>query len=611
MNPVTLNHEVTSRPANGRLRRILPALLVAVVAVGIAFGGYVLLKAKTRPERLLVALRTVAMDGRVGAWWVGDGKASARLCDEVSKHLSRLGLVPVESGSPDVVKLLPPTTDDAALLRAAESLDAGFVLTGDWVVTRSLPVSGSPYTDFNFELRFYLLDAETGERVEMPGYPLPGWAMSESQDKALLDSAEYVGTRLFSPVAYALANHARLSPYDKQAGQVPTSRAALAAKLEPLFEQARRRDTAVKNLAQRQREALDEWNMQDLSPKAREQVGRFQDEEYFLGSTPEGIVLFEKPRSLEMLAGEYGWVLVEGQERLALADEAGLNRKPLFSAYNFFSYPGVSADGKYAAAVVDNHSWSKSLYRVDLSTGAADELLTSRNDYYSTPRLSPDGSRIAYWFRTCYDCADSLRIVDVATRIETELIPTGFSFASMPSFSPDGRTLYLALRASPGSASFLIAIDAASGRRTPLEGDWTPCEARSDGFYDAQLSADGVWLWTLESCDGTRYVGRWNLSKAAYTRVLAGEFDDLRVHPSGSRVATRVFGWEETRDDARHDSEVAVVDAETKQLHLLTINSVDDHVMGWSRDGATLYFHESGPGSVDEEHCNRIFRVKP
>lgn len=604
-----LEHD--SQAAPRKLPKVVPLLLASVVVAGVALGGYVLLKGETRPERLLIALRTVKLDGTVGAWWALDGKTSARLSDEVSKLITRLGIVPVESGAPDVVKHLPSTTDDAALLEAARSLDAGFVLTGDWVVTRSLPVAGSPYTDFSYELRFYLLDTETGQRIDMPGYPLPGWTMSESEEKALLDSAEAVAKRVFSPLAYALAGHARLSAYDKRSGQVPTSRAALAAKLEPLFEQAVRRDTAEKNLADRRKEALDEWNMQDLSPKAKEPVGQFQDEEYFLGTTPEGLVLFEKPRSLELLAGEYGWVLVEGQERLALADTSGGNRKPLFSAYNFFSYPGVSADGKFAAVVVDNHSWSKSLYRVDLSSGAGEELLTSRNDYYSTPRLSPDGSRIAYWFRTCYDCADSLRIVEVATKAEKELIPSGFAFASMPSFSPDGRTLYLALRASPGGASFLISIDAASGQRTPLEGDWTPCEGRSDGFYDAQLTSDGTWLWTLEACEGKRHIGRWNVRTGAYSRLLAGEFDDLRVHPSGNKVATRVVGWEETRDDALYDAEVAVVDGDAKSLQLLTINSTEDYVMGWSRDGSALFIHESGRGSVDDEHCNRIYKVTP
>ncbi len=598
------------RMASAR-RKVLVPLLLVLGACLVVVGGYFVLRGESKPEKLLIAIRTISLDGTVGQWWGVQGKPSARLSDEVAKLAGRLGLSPVESGAPEVAAEMSEVTDSASLVDAARSLGAGFTLTGEWVFTDSKPVSGSAYTDFSYELRFYLLDTESGERVELPQYPLYGWITSEDEEKAFLDTAEFVARRVYSPLAGALATHPRLASYNKEAQQVPTTRAALATKLEPLFELAKRRVTATKNFEDKVKTSKDEWDRQDLAPKVKTPVGQFQAEEYFLGTTANGLILFEKPRSLEILADEYGWVYVEGQERVVLADADGTNRKPIFGAYNFFSYPGVTPDGDWAAVVVDNHSWSKSLYLLDLANGGSKELLTSRNDYYSTPRLSPDGKRIAYWFRTCYECADSLNMVDVVTGKETELVPTGFSYASMPSWSPDGKRLFMALRSSRGGVGFLLEIDAASGQRKPLEGDWAACDGYAAGFSEVVTASDGRTLWTLETCGDEEHIGIWDLTSGKYERLLAGEFDGLRVAPDGRRAAVRVWRWEEERDDYRSDSEVGVVDAKTKSLQLLTINGVDDHVMGWSPDGVSVYIHEAGTGVVNDEWCNRIYRVEP
>ena len=304
------------RAATGRMttkKKAIWSAVAAVLAAAVLVGGYFILHKETKADRILVAVRTVDSDGVPGAWWGDKGKVSARLADLMGKHLTELGLTPVESGNPDVLSLLSDVKDDEDLLDAARSLGAGFTLAGDWVNTGTRKVTGSPYSDYAYELRLRLVDNDSGEEVALPGFPLTGAITGETLEEALLNSVEFVAKRVASILGATLAECPRLAAFDKETKQISMTRAALAAKLVPLFTAQRFRKSALGRYEVAWKEHRDEWERQDLAPLPKTPLGKFEDEEYFLGALANNLVLFDKPRTLETLAGDSGWVYVEAR----------------------------------------------------------------------------------------------------------------------------------------------------------------------------------------------------------------------------------------------------------------------------------------------------------
>ncbi len=164
----------------------------------------------------------------------------------------------------------------------------------------------------------------------------------------------------------------------------------------------------------------------------------------------------------------------------------------------------VAADPDWAVAVRHRNGFS-SLVRVDLRTGEERQLTEPAVDtVYDRPRISPDGTRIAF----ARHRAGSWRLVvrDLASpenTAETELAPPSDGTIATPAWSPDGRTLYAVV----GDRGFidLWSFSVDDPARPPLRLTRTQGAALSpaptpDGqalFY-LSLESDGLDLRRLE-----------------------------------------------------------------------------------------------------------------
>ena len=106
--------------------------------------------------------------------------------------------------------------------------------------------------------------------------------------------------------------------------------------------------------------------------------------------------------------------------------------------------PDPSPDGTWAVAVRDRFGLSQ-LVTVDLASGETRELTAPSLDrIYDRPRLSPDGSRVAFGLHA--GGAWKLAVLGLgpgrAAGAESELAAPPGGAASSPAWSPDGRTLY-------------------------------------------------------------------------------------------------------------------------------------------------------------------------
>lgn len=105
-----------------------------------------------------------------------------------------------------------------------------------------------------------------------------------------------------------------------------------------------------------------------------------------------------------------------------------------------------SADGTWAVALRQRHGFSQ-IVRVDLLTGAVAPITEpSVEEIYDAPRLSRDGSRLAFLRHTVEGWR--LRVRDLASGAERELpLPEvgGPSTPSAPAWSADGTTIFASL----------------------------------------------------------------------------------------------------------------------------------------------------------------------
>ncbi|RJL34340.1 amidohydrolase family protein [Bailinhaonella thermotolerans] len=137
----------------------------------------------------------------------------------------------------------------------------------------------------------------------------------------------------------------------------------------------------------------------------------------------------------------------------------GVPRKVVDDGY-FASDPDFTPDGR-SLVYVSDRAGTANLWRLDLATGES-ERLTDAPDAQLTPRVSPDGTKIAY-----QDEAGAVWVLDTASRTTAQVLPALYQ-PGRPSWSPDGRRLALAAlrpysRRTGAGHNQILTVDLAGG----------------------------------------------------------------------------------------------------------------------------------------------------
>jgi pimeloyl-ACP methyl ester carboxylesterase len=171
----------------------------------------------------------------------------------------------------------------------------------------------------------------------------------------------------------------------------------------------------------------------------------------------------------------------------------------------------VGADGRTAVAtweVVEGRASARStLVAIDLATGARRTLLSSQEQEYEQPRVSPDGTRVAMqvYDRSTPDDPGAYRLGiaplgrpgeggdtgDGRPTVEVTLVAPGWDrWPGRPTWTPDGTAL-LVTADSDGRAP-VFRVEVATGEVTQLTGD-------DAAYSDVCVSPDGDHAYALRS----------------------------------------------------------------------------------------------------------------
>ncbi|GIF15788.1 prolyl oligopeptidase family serine peptidase [Actinoplanes teichomyceticus] len=196
------------------------------------------------------------------------------------------------------------------------------------------------------------------------------------------------------------------------------------------------------------------------------------------------------PAATRLLAGD----LADGDAALPLRDLTGHAGLALHDVCTW----DVTPDGRTAVAqwqvVGPGGAQRQTLVAVDVASGERRTLADDADHDYQAPRISPDGTRVAFVAvrrSTATDPGDAwLATVPVAGGRVRALTGAWDRLPGAPRWTPDGSALVTA--ADDRGRAPLWRVDAASGAVTRLTPD--------DGAYtDWQVAPDGRWVYALRS----------------------------------------------------------------------------------------------------------------
>lgn len=649
----------------GRSKAALPVFLVLGLTLAAAVAWYFFLRAPDlQPNKVLVAVQTQDMDGEVGIWWGARARPSARFVDQLNKEFEKSGLEFVDPASPEVLDALKAVaTDDASLQAAAASMGAAYTLAGTLELVGMQTLEPGTLSDYTAIVALRVLPSDPAETaVALTGSRERFHAVAEDGEKALLQMAAELPRVLFSPISHAFIQMPSLARLDVDPAQLATADLALAGKVERLFHAGK---LWANQLTMRQEEEARERTAEEETERglSRERVGELLDEEYFVGPTHDSrIVVMTEPHYLQLLPGQGAYDLSRGHEQLQLVNPDTKERTTLLEVYNIFSYPDVSEDGKTVAAVLDRRQYSKALVTVSVETGELKELAVEPDEYFSSPEISANGKRVAVWHRERRRAPSELLVFDVAGGEPTVVWPADSEQSlSVPSWTPDENSLYFSVTPS-GELASIWRVDVASPEPKAVlgpaadgvpsgsdeaepdddsddiganegddeagggdEGDdaagddgegeddmpAAPAEASRQGFDRPTVSPDGTKLAVFEYGGAGRYIGLFDIASGSYERIWEGRAQWLRWSPDGTRIAFESWRTDFPDDPRDRDTEVVVLDVAKRSIVPVTVNAEDDSVMGWSRDGKRVFFHQGSRDPDGDRWTNRIYWATP
>ncbi len=333
-----------------------------------------------------------------------------------------------------------------------------------------------------------------------------------------------------------------------------------------------------------------------------------------------------------------------------LIHAAAADTKPPFDAMDVFdlewaSDPRVSPDGDSIVYVRRSNDIMKDRTRSNLwlvtTDGSTHRPLYSGLNTYTSPRWSPDGSKLAFVSNDTGKRQIHVRWMDTG---ETALVTQIQESPSSLSWSPDGKWLAFTMnvkakketiakaRKKPKGAEwakppititttryqydgrgivepayrhiFIVPADGGTARQL-TSGDynhsgrlsWSPDSTRI--FFSAYRSDD----WELVSDEADIYAVSVTSGELEQITDLPGAERSPQVSPNGQMVA---FSREERRPLAFTPDRIAVMDIDGSNIRLLTEEwdgDANNHM--WTDDSRSLYF------SYDERGIRKVGRVQP
>jgi hypothetical protein len=108
-----------------------------------------------------------------------------------------------------------------------------------------------------------------------------------------------------------------------------------------------------------------------------------------------------------------------------------------------------------------------------------------------------------------------------------------------------------------------------------------------------------------------RWVGRFDLQTKDYLRLAALDGQRLKASPTADRVAVQVRGFTLEDDPRPGDDEILVLGPTPQDVRAITLDSEDDELLDWSRDGTSVFALQRGqdPGARDRPVV-RVYRYE-
>ncbi|MCA9527513.1 MAG: PD40 domain-containing protein [Myxococcales bacterium] len=590
-------------------------LAIALLVVLLGGGGWFAWKAMTTtdPFRVLVAIDFE------GQWFEGS-KPAARLVDDLNSQLEGLGFDVVRGGDPAVLAVLEDNAGD--LLAAARKLKASYLIGGRVAVERvQHEVADGGYTEVRANAGIELQHVDDATPAKMA---IQSWSGARDPERALMLLADGVFARkIGAAVVPALVDHPTLAPKlrgdgaDKKAMDAKTT--AKLRKAEA-YVQARGQalSTAAKAYAAFRLRRLED----EKGPRPVSYHGTTAEEDGLIGTGPDGFLvktadeeLYVNPESSQMRR-------LEAMEGLVWKrpDDQGTVVRPLWTGYNIYSYPGVTADGGVAALVEDLFGWAKTVTLIGRD-GKFQRLRVDPKHRYSNLTPSPTGKAVAFYDRECRRCEDTLVVLDAAGKPRFQADREGGRFEGY-AWLDDDRLVVMHTPATRLGGE--PPVDDEEGEEEEDGG----AEAAAAGDAPPTRMFDGVdqtiWLldirnstvvpqslyvvdegqslaWVRASRDGGKvaFSGRNQDGPAiavldVEARVMTfiptpGPTEAPVFSPDGASVAFNVWPRGQGRD-----AEIGLAAAAGGEVTVLTDNPHDDRYPHFSHDGQRIFFESRG-----------------
>lgn len=261
--------------------------------------------------------------------------------------------------------------------------------------------------------------------------------------------------------------------------------------------------------------------------------------------------------------------------------------------------PGISPDGEWIVYVrrgmdimEDRRTSALWLIRPD---GSDHMKLTSRDEDESSPRWSPDGSRVA--FASSTEESGTEIFVHMVDRGNTTRLTRTDGSPGSPSWSPDGEYIAFSKRVEEDPPSLVSPPDA------PEDADWAD-PPRVEDRLNHELDGVGTLDYGFDHLFVVRAEG------GTVRQVTSGEFHHSsrpEWTPDGERLvfsANRREDWEHERND----TELYSVPADGGGIVQLTERYGPTHSPRVSPDGATVAYlgHEDRVQTYQIDHLHTV-----